>query len=371
LPISNNFAVDEILVPAVDNCTEDSDADELNLPAVANFSKDSESEAQPTGATTSPNSLAPVPKSDSKELVGARVTSTFAGTTHRGTVVDIDSDSNTGEPIYGVRYDDGDTADYTLAELSEKLVDPAVSPPPHVSDCTPCFIAEASEAAADLASSHRTPKHYGEVLRSVDKAAWLEAMDVELTSLRDMDCYELVLAEDVPKDCRIIGYTWVYRLKINSNGTISRYKARICVNGSQQRAGRDYDETFAPVCAATTIRLLLAIATHSGLHLRQFDIKLAFVSATLDRVVYMKSPAGSREPIGSAWRLKRCLYGLSQSPRLFNKKLHSVLITLDWCRCHSSYDPCLYFQRHGAELSLLAVVVDDLILAGDAQPGPR
>ena len=46
----------------------------------------------------------------------------FAGTTHRGTVVDIDSDSNTGEPIYGVRYDDGDTADYTLAELSEKLV---------------------------------------------------------------------------------------------------------------------------------------------------------------------------------------------------------------------------------------------------------
>ena len=75
----------------------------------------------------------------------------------------------------------------------------------------------------------------------------------------------------------------------------------------------------------------------------------------------MKSPAGSREPIGSAWRLKRCLYGLSQSPRLFNKKLHSVLITLDWCQ--SSHDPCLYFQRHGTELSLLAVVVDDLLLA--------
>ena len=72
--------------------------------------------------------------------------------------------------------------------------------------------AEASDAAADLASSHRTPKHYGEVLRSVDKAAWLEAMDVELTSLRDMDCYELVLAEDVPEGCRVIGYTWVYRL---------------------------------------------------------------------------------------------------------------------------------------------------------------
>jgi hypothetical protein len=163
----------------------------------------------------------------------------FAGTTHRGTVVDIDSDSNTGEPIYGVRYDDGDTADYTLAELSEKLVDPAVSPPLHVSDCTPCFIAEASDAAADLASSHHTPKHYGEVLRSVDKAAWLEAMDVELTSLRDMDCYELVLAEDIPKGCRVIGYTWVYRLKINVDGTISRYKARICVNSSRPRRRRN------------------------------------------------------------------------------------------------------------------------------------
>jgi hypothetical protein len=94
----------------------------------------------------------------------------------------------------------------------------------------------------------------------------------------------------------IIGFTWVFRLKINHDGTISRFKARICVNGSQQRRGIDYNEVYAPVAFATTIRTVLALATHFNLELRQYDIKLAFVSDDLDRPVYMKSPSGAGEP---------------------------------------------------------------------------
>jgi hypothetical protein len=111
-----------------------------------------------------------------------------------------------------------------------------------------------------------------------------------------MGCYVLVKRCDVPAGDKIIGYTWVFRLKTNADGTVSRFKARICVNESQQRPGRDYGETYAPVAHAATIRLLLAIATHLGLELHQFDIRLAFISADLDRTVYMESPAGSNDP---------------------------------------------------------------------------
>ena len=118
----------------------------------------------------------------------------------------------------------------------------------------------------------------------------------------------------------------------------------------------DYTDVYAPVALATTLRTILALATHLGLKMYQYDIKLAFISADIDRPVYMKSPVGSGEPRGSVWFLKRCLYGLAQSPRLFNAKLHRVLLSLDWRQ--SSHDACLYYQRSESEVSFLIVVVE-------------
>ena len=159
----------------------------------------------------------------------------------------------------------------------------------------------------------------------------------------------------------MIGYTWVFKIKINADGSVARYKARICVDGSRQQHGIDYSETFAPVANCATIRLVIAAAVHHGLKLHQFDIKLAFCAAKIDRPVFMRSPAGSGEPRTSVWRLLLSLYGLKQAPRLFNAKLHSVLDELGWKQ--SRHDPCLYHNHDQGEVSLLAVVVDDLLLA--------
>jgi hypothetical protein len=176
-----------------------------------------------------------------------------------------------------------------------------------------------------------------------------------------MQCYDLISQSQVPNGTNVIGYTWVFRIKIHSDGSVARYKARICVDGSRQVYGIDYNETFAPVTRAATIRLVLAVAVHLGLQLRQFDIRLAFVSADIDRPVYMKAPVGGGEPIGSVWKLKKSLYGLRQAPRLFNAKLNSVLVSLGWRQ--SKHDPCLYIYRKGEIFSLLVAVVDDLLLA--------
>jgi hypothetical protein len=187
----------------------------------------------------------------------------FKGSVYHGTVVDRDVDSNnTGSAIYGVDYDDGDHEDLTASELTPLLLpaDNSVRKP-LMSDCAPCFVAEVADAAADMASDHRIPKHFRAIHKSPDKQLWMQAVNSELQALLDMHCYDLVDRDDVPAGAHIIGHTWVFRLKTNADGTISRYKARICVNGSQQVPGRDYGETYAPVAHAATIRLLLAVAT--------------------------------------------------------------------------------------------------------------
>ena len=68
-----------------------------------------------------------------------------------------------------------------------------------------------------------------------------------------------------PKGVRVIGYTWVFKIKIKADGSVARYKARICVDGSKQLHGIDFDEVFIPVANATTIRLVLALAVHRNL----------------------------------------------------------------------------------------------------------
>jgi hypothetical protein len=134
----------------------------------------------------------------------------------------------------------------------------------YASDCAPAFVAQAATAATDLATNHRTPKHYGEAMASPDRKHWQKAIQTELDAVKAAGTYQLVPLSRVPTGSRVIGYTWVFKIKNHADGTIARFKARICVDGSKQKHGVDFDQTFAPVANATTIRLVLAIAASKG-----------------------------------------------------------------------------------------------------------
>ena len=53
-------------------------------------------------------------------------------------------------------------------------------------------------------------------------------MDEEMAALYGNDTWDLV---PLPKDKKTIGCKWVYKVKHNSDGSISRYKARLVAKG--------------------------------------------------------------------------------------------------------------------------------------------
>ena len=108
-------------------------------------------------------------------------------------------------------------------------------------------------------------------------------MDEELLSLLANDTWELKVP---PAGVKPIPVKWVYKVKINPDGSIERYKARLVAKGFVQRDGVDYTELFAPTSRHTTFRVLCAKVVSESLLLHHTDI--AFTIGALAR--YMAAP---------------------------------------------------------------------------------
>ena len=95
-----------------------------------------------------------------------------------------------------------------------------------------------------------------------------------------------------PRSKSVIGTRWVFRNKVDEQGSVIRNKARLVAQGYNQQEGIDYDETYAPVARLEAIRLLIAFASFKGFTLYQMDVKTAFLNDVLQEEVYVKQPPG-------------------------------------------------------------------------------
>ena len=77
-------------------------------------------------------------------------------------------------------------------------------------------------------------------------------------------------------DKNVIWSKWVYKLKRNSDDSISRFKAWLVAHGFNEEQGFHYTETFSPVVRHSTMRLILALPVTYKWDLRQLDVKNAF-----------------------------------------------------------------------------------------------
>jgi hypothetical protein len=203
------------------------------------------------------------------------------------------------------------------------------------------------------------PTTLEEALASADSTLWRQAMDEEITALAANNTWTLKVP---PPGTIPIPVKWVFKIKIDSNGNIERYKARLVVKGFHQREGIDYDEVFAPVSRHATLRALLATAAASNLEIHQLDIKTAFLNGTLDETVYTAQPPGYEQDPDQACHLHKSLYGLKQAPRAWHHTLKTQLGIMGFME--STADPALFTKTTGPPVYLLTYVDDILIITG-------
>ena len=116
-----------------------------------------------------------------------------------------------------------------------------------------------------------------------------------------------------------------------------------------------FNDTYAPVARISTVRVVLAVAASFGMTIQHMDVSTAFLNGILEEEVYMTPPPGLDVPAGHVCRLRRSLYGLKQSPRVWNKTLHQFIIKLGFRVIPS--DSCVYYVRSFGAAGFFILVV--------------
>ena len=184
---------------------------------------------------------------------------------------------------------------------------------------------------------------------------WFEGMKDEHGSLVNNKTWTLVAR---PKDRRVLGGKWVYKLKRGPDGEILRWKARWVVRGFEQEEGLDYNETFASVVKPMSYKAMFAIAAALDLEVHQMDVKTAFLYGDVDEEIYVEQPTGLEDGTNRVCRLNKALYGLKQSPRIWYNTLSAYLDSLGFKPLTS--DMGVFVKGH----VYIAVFVDDLLIMG-------
>ncbi|GKA80664.1 retrovirus-related pol polyprotein from transposon TNT 1-94 [Tanacetum coccineum] len=89
------------------------------------------------------------------------------------------------------------------------------------------------------------------------KCSFLEAINDEMDSILGNQTWEIA---ELLKDVKPIGSKWVFKKKLNPDGSISTFKARLVAEGYKQREGLDYFDTYALIARISSIRTLIAIS---------------------------------------------------------------------------------------------------------------
>jgi hypothetical protein len=82
----------------------------------------------------------------------------------------------------------------------------------------------------------------------------------------------------IPAGHKVMDMCVSFKIKQDSQGNVTEYRARFNADGRQQEEG-SYGDTFAPTSKFSCARTICALAAQEGLTLYQFDVKGAFLNA--------------------------------------------------------------------------------------------
>ncbi|GJT74576.1 retrovirus-related pol polyprotein from transposon TNT 1-94 [Tanacetum coccineum] len=141
----------------------------------------------------------------------------------------------------------------------------------------------------------------------------IEAMQEELHEFERLDVWELVPRPD----------------KTSTGLLVVTVRRRI-----------DFEESFASSGLIVAIRIFLAFAAHMNIQPNGFM---------------------DQDNPNHVYKLKKALYGLKQAPRTWYDLLSKFLLSQEFSK--GTVDPTLFIRRHGKDILLVQIYVDDIIFA--------
>ena len=201
------------------------------------------------------------------------------------------------------------------------------------------------------------PRSVKEMLSSPYRDFWIEACDQEVMAWMAMKVGHLVPRSEVDER-RILRAHWVFTVKANTEGKVTRFKGRYVIDGSAVP-----DSAFSPVINMTITRSMLVYALKRKMIVHLVDIKNAYLNSLLGETYYIEQIRLYEDPSkpNYVFKLDKSVYGLPQSAYNWYTDLVEHLLTLGLIQCQ--IDQCLFFLP--ALTLFILIHVDDLIMLAE------
>jgi hypothetical protein len=168
-----------------------------------------------------------------------------------------------------------------------------------------------------------------------------------------------------PPRANVVTGKWIFKHKLQSDGSLERSKARWVLRGFTQRPGVDFDETFSPVAKYSTVRTVLSLALSRSGPIHQLNVKNAFLHGNLTETVYCQQPSRFEDPAHPDFvcLLKKSLYGLKPAHAWYSR-MATFLLSIRFVEAKS--DTSLFVYQRGSDTTYLLLYVDDIVLTASS-----
>lgn len=168
-------------------------------------------------------------------------------------------------------------------------------------------------------------------------------------------------------DQKTIRTVWSFKRKRAPDGSLLKYKARLCVNGATQVHDANYWNTYAPVVSWLAVRLMFILSVIEGWYSQSIDFTLAFPQAEVEIPVFVEIPVDVHLPDADrethVLELKKKLYGMRQASSQWAFFLERGMRSRGFTT--SAIDQCVFLKRD----CVVLVYVDDCLLFHKAAEG--
>jgi hypothetical protein len=211
-----------------------------------------------------------------------------------------------------------------------------------------------------------------------------EPVKVELQQLLDEKVFIGVLPNETNRDelAKIIPCSEFTIVKYKPDGSVDKVKSRVVAGGHKQQQDEGVDNS-SPTVDLTSFWTLLSLASFNKFKCMTVDVKGAYlkveienqqqlmkINKRLTNLIIDLDPDFKRyqSPKDGSMivRLKKALYGLRESSKLWYEDLKSKLI--NYGLIESKHDQCLFMKNATGDKGLYVTIhVDDLFVASDDQ----